>query len=64
MREIHRINSKKHAPVVIIYFYDIYYLNSHIGSDNLIAERNLIRRIGLILKLSCKRLAVPISLKT
>ena len=63
MREIHRFNSKKHALVVMIYFYGIYYLNADTNSNNLIAERYLIRSTGLILKLSCKRLAVPISLK-
>ena len=36
MREIHRINLKKHALVIMIYFYNIYYLNTDIYSKNLI----------------------------
>jgi hypothetical protein len=34
MREIHRINLKKHALLTMIYFYNIYYLNTDIYSKN------------------------------
>ena len=36
MREIHSINLKKHARLIIIYLYDIYYLNTDIYSKSVI----------------------------
>ncbi len=36
MREIYSINSKKHALVITIYFYNVYYLNIDINSRNVI----------------------------
>jgi len=36
MRDIHSIGSKKHALVITIYFYNIYYLNTDINSKKLV----------------------------